>query len=285
LKQFNNLVSICILFLLSTSSCNNRIKSIESDVGNKYITIDSIVSDVYSDEKMVSLRNTKEELLNDSIQYPHVFDLELVLEDIIDFQTNKRDYIIKTTLAFYNKNKELIVENDSIFDFDPDFWLKIDYEGNEESDQNFIGDLFYDGVFFHEKENDSFHQWERYFETVKYHNWQMKDYPFDTQSLKFKIKSSLDTNNVRLRESKEFPASFSKNMSLPEGFEIKSIEFNEKFVEGPNSVTDDSSIVNREIISVGEFSINIKDRGYLFFQIISWCYFIFNIINFCFLYP
>lgn len=268
MKQFNNLVSICILFLLSTTSCDNRNKSIKSSAGNKYKTIDSLVSDVYSDEKMVLLRNTREELLNDSIQYPHVFDLELILEDIIDFQTNKRDYIIKTSLAFYNKNKELIVENDSIFDFDPDFWLEIDYEGNEESDQNFIGDLFYDGVFFFEKENDSFHQWTRYFETVKYHNWQMKDYPFDTQLLKFKIKSSLDTNNVRLRESKEFPASFSKNLSLPEGFEIKSIEFNEKFEEGAYLVTDDSGIGSREIISVGEFSINIKRSGRsLFFKL------------------
>ena len=173
MESKNYILSFFIFFLLSTSSCDNRNKSIESDVGNKYITIDSIVSDVYSDEKMVSLRNTKKNYY-DSIQYPHVFDLELVLKDIIDFQTNKRDYIIKTTLSFYNKNKELIVENDSIIDFDPDDWLEIDYEGNEESDQNFIGDLFYDGVFFHEKENDSFHQWERYFETVKYHNWQMK---------------------------------------------------------------------------------------------------------------
>jgi hypothetical protein len=96
----------------------------------------------------------------------------------------------------------------------------------------------------------------------------MKDYPFDTQSLKFKIKSSLDTNYVRLRESKEFSASFSKNLSLPEGFEIKSIEFNEKFEEGANSGTDDSGIVNREIISVGEFSINIKRSGIsLFFKL------------------
>ena len=89
----------------------------------------------------------------------------------------------------------------------------------------------------------------------------MHDYPFDVQKLKLRIASSLDTSYVRLSESKDFPASFSNNLSLPEGFELKSIDFEEKFEKTATIFVDKEGNEIPMVISIGEFSINIHREG------------------------
>ena len=84
---------------------------------DQYKRIDSIVSDYYSDSEIQDFKNKNPMLMNDSIQYPHVFYLEYNLVDIISFETNKNDFLLKSELAFYNKEKDLIIQNDTIFDF------------------------------------------------------------------------------------------------------------------------------------------------------------------------
>ena len=44
----------------------------------------------------------------------------------------------------------------------------------------------------------------------------MRDYPFDVQTLKVRIKSINDTTMTRLKESDDFPLHYAENLSLPE---------------------------------------------------------------------
>lgn len=254
----------CLTFFLSIIiSCD---KDIEYEpYKDQYKRIDSIVSDYYSDSEIQDFKNKNPMLMNDSIQYPHVFYLEYNLIDIISFETNKNDFLLKSELGFYNKEKDLIIQNDTIFDFDPDYWMTITFEGSKESNDNVIGELEYGGKFFHDKEKDSLNQWVRYWEIKKYHNWKMQEYPFDVQKIKFEIISDLDTSMVRVKESKQFKASFSKELSLQEGFEIESIDFKEKFRESSYTVEDEFGVERKEILSVGQFTINVKRSGFSLF--------------------
>ena len=199
----------------------------------RYISTDSLLTHIfpfYSESKLDSLREYNSNLMNESIQFPNVYSLEFFLEDIINFSTNKSDYIIKSNIAAYLNKKELIINNDTLVDFNPDDFMSINFEGNLNSGDSFISDFKYDGEYFHETESDSLHQWSKKFESKKYLNWNMSDYPFDVQELKVEIMADNDTTLTRFRESKEFPAKFSDRMSLPQGFEIKSIDFTEKFL-------------------------------------------------------
>ncbi len=254
-----------ILAVIFLSGCSQIKTNSDNKLLERYITKDSFISDFYSESRLDSLRLFNSDFMMDSIQYPVVFSLEFFLNDIINFETNKTDYLIKSDIAFYNQEKDLIVDNDTIFEFNPDSVLSISYEGRANGDDNVIGETIYYDKFLFEKELDSMHQWTKYVETRKYHNWEMSKYPFDRQKLKFIIQSDIDTSMVRLQQSKQFPASFSDNLSLAEGFEVESIEFNERFLKTNFVNTDELGNTTSEIVSAGEFTINIKRDGFSLF--------------------
>ena len=217
----NIFLQFLIITVIFLSGCKQKQINTNSELENRYTSIDSIVSDFYSETQMDSLRLFKSDLLKDSIQTPTFFSLEFYLNDIINFETSKTDYIIKSDLAFYNREKELIINKDSILDFNPDLYLSIPFEGSSGGDDNIIEETIYFDKYYHDNELDSMHQWIKYFETRKYHNWEMSKYHFDVQKLKFNIRSDVDTSMIRLKESKQFPANFSENLSLPEGFSVE----------------------------------------------------------------
>lgn len=258
IKYLKIILCFFACFLISCKKDEIKISKKE-----KYLTIDSLLSDsgLYSDTELDSLRIEMGDLMRDSIQFPHIYSLEFYLKDIIDFKTNKSDYILKSELAFYNKTKELIIKKDSIFELHPDNDLEVEFEGTLESGDTFFSDIFYDGYYYHKNEKDSLHQWTQNFESKKYLNWQMRDYPFDVQTLKVRIKSINDTTMTRLKESDDFPAHYAENLSLPEGFEIKSIDFEEKFEKTATTILDEEGNEIPMVISIGEFSINIQREG------------------------
>ena len=106
IKYLKIILCFFACFLISCKKDEIKISKKE-----KYLTIDSLLSDsgLYSDTELDSLRIEMGDLMRDSIQFPHIYSLEFYLKDIIDFKTNKSDYILKSELAFYNKTKELII--------------------------------------------------------------------------------------------------------------------------------------------------------------------------------
>ena len=67
-----------------------------------------------------------------------------------------------------------------------------------------------------------------YYNSLKsdfFHNWDLSDYPFDTQKLQFEIKAEIDTSIVRFNESKFYKSSYNKVNGLIKGFNIDKIDY------------------------------------------------------------
>jgi hypothetical protein len=210
--------------------------------------------------KKIKLKYPNIDISSDSIKYPFVFKTEFFLKDIVDFNTDKTSYILKADVTLYNEKAVYTVGQDTLFDFSDkiDLLVEYDYEGGRDSNDVFIKDFNYDGDFYHEKESDTLSQWSGSFEAKMYLNWKLKRYPFDVQTLNFKIKSKLDHVNLRFKESKEYPADFVKKLSLPEGFYISSIDFSEEFINGSGYWQESDNQIK---YSVANYSINIKRSG------------------------
>lgn len=257
--------NLTLIFLV----CSLFIKCEKSDEEEK-ISIKDVNYKNLFDEFVIETDKYSDEFLSKKISLPIIYDLEFFVNDIIDFKTNKSDYILKSNMSYSYDEEMIKYKNDTIIDFYPEYFMTIIYEGSASSDDVIISDTESDGKFFFEQENDSLFQWSnRYIEAKFYHNWQLKDYPFDIQELRFKIQSDYDTSLVRLRQSKEFPPLSSENLSLPEGFNIRNIEFEENFVESNLKFYDDNIDDFRNVIySEGNFIINVaRDGGALFFKL------------------
>ena len=245
-------IFVC-LFTFWFISCSNTTKKNSNNFNYRYKSQDSLLLEYYGKAKYDSLLNNNLINIKDSIPFPHIFYFEFLLQDIVNFKTNQSDFILKTQLAFYNENENVVVNNDTLIDFNPEYYMTIDYEGDVNNGDVVISESNFDGVFYFSEQKDSLAQWSKYFEAKMYHNWKMKKYPFDVQKIQFKIISDLDTSLVRFRESKDYPASYLDQLSFPEGFEVSSIKFTEEFVK--------SSFSTDETLSVANFSIYIKRSG------------------------
>ena len=254
------------VIILTFFSCQNP-KVKENIIKGNYISVDSILtmvplSNEVKERDMPTIRKYYPTFLEDSIQMPIIFGLEFFLNDIVDFKSNKSDYLLKSTLAYTTTSDDLYFNDSlkklpkySVFRIYKEYYktdsllilspspktsseaylfnsevrnelVKIVYEGNQ--DDTSVSDIKYDGKYYYPIEKDSVNQWSQEFQTKKFLNWRMHDYPFDIQKLTVRLEATVDTTLVRLRESKDFPASFSNNLSLPEGYEISSIDFEEK---------------------------------------------------------
>ena len=75
-------------------------------------------------------------------------------------------------------------------------------------------------------------------------NWNLRDFPFDKQELKFKFTTTLDTTVIKLRPSKKFPSSFSNTLeNLKDGYNVGGLSYNYSYNQ------DKSNLI---LISPGE---------------------------------
>ena len=153
--------------------------------------------------------------------------------------------------------------------------LKLDYI---ESDQTKITDLeFYfwqkknkDQKFFEPEYEGKFSQYYGSVENSFYHNWDLRDYPFDEQKIVIRFIAQQDSSIVRLNESKEFPASFSKNMiGLKDGYKIDRINYFNTYVSsGIYDFFSPTSSMRYQIFPTGNFEIVIsRDGSWLFLKL------------------
>ena len=195
------------------------------------------------------------------VEIPLDISFEFVLEDLISFETNKPNYLIKSSLYAYHDQKIAypLLSGDSLYLHPEKKGLfRVVHPENSYLKEN---PWAYDGTF----ENEA--QFSKYLETEMYHNWDMTRYPFDIQKVSFRIESLQDTSFVRLRDSKIFPPNFSGVRNLRRGFAIDTILFNEVFEE---TTIYDEDLGRAEVRSVGEFSMMIsRKNSWLFLKLFS----------------
>jgi hypothetical protein len=195
------------------------------------------------------------------LDIPVELSFEFVLEDLLSFETNKPNYIIKSSLyAYHDKEVAYRLRNGDTLFFMPEQkkLFRVVHPENSYLKQT---PWNYDGTFEGEA------QFSKYLETEMYHNWDMTRYPFDVQKVTLRIESLQDSSLVRIRDSKVFPPNFSGVRNLRRGFVIDTILFNETFEE---TTIYDEDLGRAEVRSIGEFHMMVsRKNSWLFLKLFS----------------
>ena len=213
----------------------------------------------------------------DTLNYPIKVDLELIFNDIYGFETKNNQFFAKFEYALYSKydtiyktfyNKEYDIT-------DLRKIIKLDYIS---SDQTKISDLKLD--FFNPNVGGA--QYSSSVENSFYHNWDLRNYPFDKQKIIIRFIAEQDSSIISLYESKKYPASFNKEMiGLKDGYKIDEINFFKSYRSTGIFLQQPYRMV---IYPIGNFEIIISREGsWLFIKlflgsilsfIISWIVFL-----------
>jgi len=221
----------------------------------------------------------------DSISLPIKIKAKIDLEEIMGLDTRNNqffmslDYFLYTQQAplFLNYKKDTI----SFFDFEENKLIKPVIINSDRTEKKSLTYYGYDNVNI----TDDY----IYYSSVKsdfFHNWDLSDYPFDTQKLQFEIKAEIDTSIVRFNESKFYKSSYNKVNGLIKGFNIDKIDFAEKF-EVQKEVNTFYPGINRETVySIASFNIEVsRSGGWLFVKLFLGSYLAFLISWIVFLIP
>ena len=190
----------------------------------------------------------------DTLNYPIKVDLELIFNDIYDFETKNNQFFAKFYYALYSKydtiyktfyNKEYDIT-------DLRKIIKLDYIS---SDQTKISDLKLD--FFNPNVGGA--QYSSNVENSFYHNWDLRNYPFDKQKIIIRFIAEQDSSIISLYESKKYPASFNKEMiGLKDGYKIDEINFFKSYRSTGIFLQQPYRMV---IYPIGNFEITISREG------------------------
>ena len=217
----------------------------------------------------------------DSIELPITINTRIEVNDILGLDTTNDQFFMAVNYNVYSKLKPKFInyKKDTLTLFDLEkrispFYVSSDklYEKNLEykgyDDINITDEVIYSG----------------YIETDFFHNWNLKEYPFDTQKLQFKIGANIDTSIVRLNQSRFFKSTFTNVKGLKEGYQIDTIEFEEEFNEQTNEETFFPGVIRKAVYPVANYSIVIsRSGGWLFVKlflgsflafVISWIVFL-----------
>ncbi len=217
----------------------------------------------------------------DSIELPITINTRIEVNDILGLDTTNDQFFMAVNYNAYSKLEPKFVnyKKDTLTLFDLEekispFFVSSDklyeeslkYKGYD--DINITDEVIYYG----------------YIETDFFHNWNLKEYPFDTQKLQFKIGANIDTSIVRLNQSRFFKSTFTNVKGLKEGYQIDAIEFEEQFNEQTNEETFFPGVIRKAVYPVANYSIVIsRSGGWLFVKlflgsflafIISWIVFL-----------
>jgi hypothetical protein len=206
----------------------------------------------------------------DSLQWPIIFEISVDVKDIKELDINKNHFFSKFLISSYSEYEtEYITHNkkDTIpFDHNEFFELQ-----TKETNLNIkkIGDpsvyrkADYEYLMYDKFITKSVNLIQSPFDV----KWNLKNYPFDKQELKFKFTSTVDSSIIKLKPSKNFPSSFEKNMAnLEDGFVIDNITYNHSYNQDEGDIIRTSPEIQRPIVTETlEIILNLDRKG-------SWLY-------------
>ena len=217
----------------------------------------------------------------DSIELPIRVNTRIEVSDILGLDTTNDQFFMAVNYNVYSKQRQSFINyrKDTLTLFDLEKRISPFYVS---SDRLYEQDLKYQGYDDINITDEVIYS--GYIETDFFHNWNLKEYPFDTQYLQFQIGANIDTSIVRLNQSRFFKSTFSNVKGLKEGYQIDAIEFEEKFNEQTNEETFFPGVIRKAVYPVANYSIVIsRSGGWLFVKlflgsflafIISWIVFL-----------
>jgi tetratricopeptide (TPR) repeat protein len=219
----------------------------------------------------------------DSIKFPVTFNTRIDINDILGLETSNNQFFLSVNYDIFSKIDQNFInyKKDTLTIFDLEkfvepiyigsdklFERKIKYEGYD--DINITDEVVYSG----------------YIETDFFHNWDLKEYPFDKQRLQFQIGISIDSSIVRLNQSNFYKSSFKKVKGLKEGYKIEKIEFEEIFKEQVVEEIFYPGVIRKEVYPIANYNIIIsRSGGWLFLKLFLGSFLAFLISWIVFLIP
>jgi tetratricopeptide (TPR) repeat protein len=219
----------------------------------------------------------------DSISFPIKIKTKIDLEEIMGLDTRNNQFFMSLNYYFYTQQAPLFLNHkkDTInfFDFEQNKYIKaviINSDRTEKNSRTYFGyDFITDNHMYYNSLKSDF-----------FHNWDLSDYPFDTQKLQFEIKAEIDTSIVRFNESKFYKSSYNKVNGLIKGFNIDKIDFEEKFEVQPEVNTFYPGINRETVYPIASFNIEVsRSGGWLFVKLFLGSYLAFLISWIVFLIP
>ena len=213
----------------------------------------------------------------DSIKLPIDIKVKIDINNILGLETRSNQFFMSLDYSFYTQQGPAFLNHkeDTInfFDFEKNSRINPIFINSDRTEKTSLSYFGFDNVNITDD--------HIYYNTVKtdfFHNWDLKDYPFDKQNLQFEIKAEIDTSIVRLSESKFYKSSFKKVNGLIKGYKIDSIKFKERF-EVQNNVNTFYPGINREdVYSIASFNVQIsRSGGWLFLKLFLGSYLAFLI--------
>jgi tetratricopeptide (TPR) repeat protein len=202
----------------------------------------------------------------EDLKFPMEADIEIFVEDIFNFDTKNEEFFLRFKYAIYSPYPAdyFIKNSDTIRRDITDLreTVRVDYVN---SDQTRVNELTYNP----NKDEITGHVYEGSLESTFYHNWDLRDYPFDKQKVEIRFKSTLDSTVFKFNDSKRFPAAFNKEMKgLKDGFEIEEITFKNEYTNGWDELKLSPTLTRNIIYPIGTFNIIISRSGsWLFFKL------------------
>jgi tetratricopeptide (TPR) repeat protein len=203
---------------------------------------------------------------NEDLKFPMEADIELFVEDIFNFDTKNEEFFLRFKYALYSPYPAdyYIEKSDTIRKDITDLreTVKVDYVN---SDQTRVDELTYNPI----KDNITGHVYTGSLESTFYHNWDLRDYPFDKQKLQIRFKSSLDSTIFKFNASRRFPAKFNEKMiGLKDGFKIEEITFHNDYTNGWDELKLSPTLTRDIIYPIGTFNVIVSRSGsWLFFKL------------------
>ena len=170
---------------------------------------------------------------NDSLNWPIEFDITIDVRDIKGLEIGNESFFSKLVVSSYSKYDSIFITEEGYsqsLKHREFFKLEtkesalntkknkpIIYQNNTEK----FSQLFYDN--FYSKEVLLY---EAPFDV----NWNLRNYPFDSQQLRFKFTTYVDSSIIKLKPSENFKSTFTKKMdNLADGITIDSISYSYEY--------------------------------------------------------
>ena len=217
----------------------------------------------------------------DSIKLPITINTRIDVNDILGLETSNNQFFLSVNYDVFSKLDQNFINynKDTLTIFDLEKSVAPIYVGSDKLYEREIKYRGYDDINITDEV-----VYSGYIETDFFHNWNLKEYPFDKQKLQFQIGINIDTSIVRFNQSNFFKSSFNKVRGLKEGYKIEGIEFEEVFMEQVTEETFFPGVIRKTIYPVANYSIVIsRSGGWLFLKlflgsflafIISWIVFL-----------
>ena len=203
----------------------------------------------------------------DPISFPISYEIELHIADIYDLEVDNNyftSYIIAG--AYTDYDSVYVTKNGDVMPLYPYDYIELELKDDMDKQKS---NWYYWG--YDDDEKYEKYAYEYNIKNSFYHKWNLREYPFDVQTLEINFMSYRDTSFIELIPSKSFPPTFNKEMdNLKDGYRVLSVNPKVSYFETPYEAEFGPGDIRREIGTRLSYEITIDRSGsYLFLKLFA----------------